>query len=130
MAVAGGPGDALEAQVEHLSQTYFLNGIIQWQTVNLLPLLPFATGVPPSFNIPISGVPGPRERRYFNGALVEEIYPVSTVYDGMALNVTVCSYADEISVGYVGDRDVIPDIETLIPLTGQALSELESAVGV
>ena len=39
LPVAGGPGDALEAQVEHLSQTYFLNGIIQWQTVNLLPLL-------------------------------------------------------------------------------------------
>ena len=96
----------------------------------LLPLLPFATGVPPSFNIPISGVPGPREPRYFNGALVEEIYPVSTVYDGMALNVTVCSYADQISVGYVADRDVVPDVETLIPLTAQALSELETAVGV
>ena len=63
-------------------------------------------------------------------ALVEEIYPISTVYDGMALNVTVCSYADAISIGYVADRDVIPDIETLIPLTAQALSELETAVGV
>lgn len=96
----------------------------------LLPLLPFATGIPPSFNIPISSVPGPREPRYFNGALVEEIYPVSTVYDGMALNVTVCSYADAISVGYVADRDVVSDIQALVPLTARALSDLETAVGL
>ena len=96
----------------------------------LLPLLPFATGVPPSFNIPISNVPGPREQMYFNGSSVDEMYPVSTVYDGMALNVTVCSYAETISVGYVADHDVMPDIQTLIPLTEKAMSDLERAVGL
>ena len=96
----------------------------------LLPLLPFDTDIPPSFNIPVSNVPGPEEQMYFNGASVDEIYPVSTVYDGMALNVTMCSYADQISVGYVADRDVMPDIATLIPLTAQALRDLEAAVGV
>lgn len=96
----------------------------------LLPLLPFDTDIPPSFNIPVSNVPGPRDRMYFNGAHVEEIYPVSTVYDGMALNVTMCSYADQISVGYVADRDVMPDIATLIPLTARALSAVEAAVGI
>lgn len=96
----------------------------------LLPLLPFDTDIPPSFNIPVSNVPGPQDQMYFNGAHVDEIYPVSTVYDGMALNVTMCSYADRISVGYVADRDVMPDIATLIPLTEQALSDVEAAVGI
>ena len=96
----------------------------------LLPLLPFDTDIPPSFNIPVSNVPGPKDQMYFNGAHVDEIYPVSTVYDGMALNVTMCSYGDRISVGYVADRDVVPDIATLIPLTDQALSDVEAAVGV
>ena len=96
----------------------------------LLPLLPFDTDIPPSFNIPVSNVPGPRDQMYFNGAHVDEIYPVSTVYDGMALNVTMCSYADQISVGYVADRDVMPDIATLIPLTARALSAVEAAVGI
>jgi WS/DGAT/MGAT family acyltransferase len=96
----------------------------------LLPLLPFDTDIPPSFNIPVSNVPGPKDQMYFNGAHVDEIYPVSTVYDGMALNVTTCSYGDRISVGYVADRDVMPDIATLIPLTDQALSDVEAAVGV
>ena len=94
----------------------------------LLPMLPFDTGVPPSFNIPISNVPGPREPMYFNGSHVDEIYPVSTIWDGIGLNVTVCSYADRIAVGYVADRDLMPDVATLIPLTDRALDDLEAAV--
>lgn len=96
----------------------------------LLPMLPFDTKVPPSFNIPISNVPGPQQSMYFNGAHVDELYPVSTIWDGMGLNVTVCSYADRISVGYVADRDLMPDIDTLIPLTRQSLADLEAAVGL
>ncbi|MEZ5132633.1 MAG: wax ester/triacylglycerol synthase family O-acyltransferase [Mycobacterium sp.] len=95
-----------------------------------LAMLPFDTRIPPSFNIPISNVPGPREQMYFNGAHVEQIYPVSTVYDGMALNITVCSYAEQMGVGYVADREVVGDIETLIPLTDRALAELERALGL
>lgn len=96
----------------------------------LLPMLPFDTKVPPSFNIPISNVPGPPQQRYFNGAPVEEIYPISAIWDGMALNVTVCSYADRISIGYVADRDVMPEVESLIPLTDHALADLERALGL
>lgn len=96
----------------------------------LLPLLPFDTKVPPSFNIPVSNVPGPPQQMYFNGARVDEIYPVSSIWDGIALNVTVCSYADRICIGYVADRDVMPDVDALIPMTGQALTDLERALGV
>ena len=96
----------------------------------LLPQLPFTSWVRPSYNLPISNVPGPQRQMYFNGARVDEIYPVSVVYDGMALNVTVCSYADRIGVGYVADRDVVVDIDDLVPLTEKALADLEAAVGV
>lgn len=95
-----------------------------------LPLLPFGTPVPPSCNLAISNVPGPHEEMYYNGAHLEELYPVSTAFDGMGLNVTVCSYASRLSVGYVSDADVLPDIDTLIPPTERALSDLEDAVGV
>lgn len=66
---------------------------------------------------------------YWNGAHVEEIYPVSTVYDGQSLNVTTCSYADRVGFGYVAGAEVVPDISSLIPLTEACLAELESAVG-
>jgi diacylglycerol O-acyltransferase len=44
--------------------------------------------------------------------------------------VTTCSNANHIGIGYVAGRDMVPDIETLIPLTEQSLTELEAAVGV
>ncbi len=96
----------------------------------LLPMLPVAPKVRTGYNLPISHVPGPSTEMYWNGAHVEQIYPVSAVYDGQAVNVTTCSYADRIGFGYVAGRDVIPDIETLIPLTEQSLTELEAAAGV
>ena len=96
----------------------------------LLPILPGAPKVRTGYNLPISNVPGPRAEMYWNGAHVEEIYPVSTVYDGQALNVTMCSYADRVGFGYAAGADVVPDIDTLIPLTERCLTELEAAVGV
>lgn len=80
------------------------------------------------YNLPVSSVPGPRDEMYWNGAHVEEIYPVSAIFDGQTLNATVCSYADRISIGYVADSDVISDIETLVARTEDRLSELEYAV--
>ncbi|WP_313674214.1 wax ester/triacylglycerol synthase family O-acyltransferase [Mycolicibacterium sp.] len=96
----------------------------------LLPMLPFDAKVPPSFNLPISNVPGPPEPMYFNGASVDEIFPISSIWDGMGLNVTVCSYAEQTGIGYVVDRDIVTNIETLIPFTEQALTDLEAAVGI
>ena len=96
----------------------------------VLPLLPFSTLLPPSCNMAISNVPGPRDEMYYNGAHLDEMYPVSSVYDGMGLNVTVCSYAGKIGFGYVTDADVMPRIAELLPLTEQALAELETAFSV
>ncbi len=76
----------------------------------LLPKVPFAPKVRTGSNVPISNVPGPRTEMYWNGAHVEEIYPVGTVYDGLTLTVMVCSYADRISFSYLTGPDVMPDI--------------------
>ena len=92
--------------------------------------MPFAPRLGTGYNLPISNVPGPQTEMYWNGAHIEEIYPVSTVYDGIGLNVTVCSYADRVTFGHVAGRQMLPDIETLIPLTERALDELETAIEV
>jgi diacylglycerol O-acyltransferase / wax synthase len=96
----------------------------------LLPMLPFVPKLRTGYNLPISHVPSPSAEMYWNGAHIEDIYPVSAVYDGQALNVTTCSYADRIGFGYVAGRDVVPDIDALIPLTEQSLTELEAAMGL
>jgi diacylglycerol O-acyltransferase / wax synthase len=96
----------------------------------LPPLLPFAPKVRTGYNVPVSHLRGPQSQMYWNGAHLEEIYPVSAVYDGQALNVTTCSYARRIGFGYVAGRDTVPDVAALTALTEKALTELESAVGV
>ena len=96
----------------------------------LLPKVRFAPKVRTGYNVPISNVPGPRTEMYWNGAHVENIYPIGTIYDGLALTVTVCSYADRISFGYLAGGDVLPDIGEVIGLTERSLSELQTAVGV
>lgn len=96
----------------------------------IFPMLPFTPKIRAGYNLPISHVPGPQDEMYWNGAHIEEMYPVSTVYDGQTLNVTTCSYADRIGFGYVAGREAVPDIESLIPLTEQCLGELEAALGV
>ncbi|TAM67229.1 wax ester/triacylglycerol synthase family O-acyltransferase [Mycobacterium sp.] len=96
----------------------------------VFPMLPLAPKLRTGYNLPISHVPGPRDEMYFNGAHIEEIYPVSTVYDGQTLNITTCSYADRIGIGFVAGADVMGDVDALIPLTELYLTELETAVGV
>jgi diacylglycerol O-acyltransferase len=96
----------------------------------LLPTVPFAPRLRRGYNVSISNVPGPRAEMYWNGAHLDEIYPVSVAINGQALNVTICSYADRVTFGYVSGRKVMPDIGSLIPLTERVLVDLETAVGV
>lgn len=96
----------------------------------LLPMLPLAPRLRTGYNLPISHVAGPPTEMYWNGAHVEDIYPVSAVYAGQALNVTTCSYADRIGFGYVAGCDALPNIDSLISMTEQSLTELEVAVGL
>lgn len=97
------------------------------QTV-LSPLMPFAPRSRRGYNVSISHVPGPAGEMYWNGAHLEELYPVSTAINGQALNVTTCSYADRVMFGYISGRRVMPDIESVAPLTEYVLDELEGAL--
>jgi diacylglycerol O-acyltransferase len=91
-------------------------------------MIPFGPKWRTGYNLPISNVRGPQTDMYFNGAHLVALYPVSTVFDGLALNATMCSYVDQIAFGYVAGRDVVPDLESFIPLTERSLAELEAAV--
>lgn len=89
------------------------------------------TGIEPpwpyTFNLCVSNVPGPREPLYFNGARLDATFPVSIPIHGMALNITLQSYADTINFGFVGCRDRLPSLQRLAVYTGEALDALESA---
>ena len=57
------------------------------------------------FNLIVSNVPGPREYGRIAGAVVTEFYSVGPLAAGAALNVTVWSYVDQLSVSVISDDD-------------------------
>ncbi|MGJ8687781.1 MAG: WS/DGAT domain-containing protein, partial [Spongiibacteraceae bacterium] len=82
----------------------------------------------PAFNVVISNVPGPRKPLYWNGAKLDEAYPVSIPIDGQALNITLTSYVDQLAFGYTACRRSVPSMQRLLDFTEQALDQLEAAV--
>jgi hypothetical protein len=81
--------------------------------------------MPPTYNIIISNVPGPRGKLYFMGAEMEAYYPISALAHGQALNITVLSYAGGLYFGYTGCADKVPHLQRLAVYTGEAIDELE-----
>ena len=82
----------------------------------------------PMFNVTISNVPGPSETLYFNGAKLEQMYPISLLSHGQALNITVVSYAGQFNVGFTGCRDTLPHMQRLATYMAEELETLEAAV--
>lgn len=89
-----------------------------------------AAKAPPIFNFVVSNVVASRERLYLDGAELEAMYPISVLFDGYALNVTVVGYADSISIGFTGCRDALPSLQRIAVYTGEMLAALEAAVGL
>lgn len=84
----------------------------------------------PASNVVISNVPGPAEPRYVDGSRLEEYYPLSLLFHGQALNITAISYADQFNIGYTGCRDNLPHLQRIAVYSGEALEELEAALGI
>lgn len=84
--------------------------------------------MPPIFNFVVSNVVLTKHKLYLMGAELEAMYPMSFLFDGYALNVTVIGYVDHVAVGFIGSRDALPKLQTLAVFTGEALNELEDAV--
>ena len=80
-------------------------------------------------NVVISNVPGPRQPLYFAGAKLDAYIPVSTISDGVGLNITVHSYGDRMDFGLIADRDLVPDLWHLVDLHIAEIGRLFEATG-
>jgi diacylglycerol O-acyltransferase len=80
-------------------------------------------------NVVVSNVPGPREDLYFAGAKLDHYVPVSTITNGMGLNITVHSYGEFLDFGLVADRDLVPDLWDLCDLHLEEIDRLFEATG-
>lgn len=84
----------------------------------------------PSSNLVISNVPGPSETRYLDGSRLDEIYPLSLLFNGQALNITAVSYGGRFNIGFTGCRDSIPSLQRIAVHCGEELVRLEKELGL
>jgi diacylglycerol O-acyltransferase len=84
----------------------------------------------PPFNLVISNVPGPRQPVYYNGAKLVGMYPASIPLHGQAMNITCCSYDDQMGFGLTGCRRTAPHLQHLLTHLDDELALLEQAAGV
>lgn len=83
----------------------------------------------PPFNIVISNIPGPTKPLYWNGAQLDDVYPMSIPVAGQALNVTVTSYDGRLEFGLTGCRRQVPQLQRLLGHLERGLDQLAEAVG-
>ncbi len=96
----------------------------------MTPLLRMQGIIRPPFNLIISNVPGPKVPQYLNGAKMVGTYPLSIPINGMALNITCNSYADDMDFGLTGCRRSVPHLQHLLTYLDDELGALEKAAGV
>lgn len=57
-------------------------------------------------------------------------YPLSIVMDGMAMNITLVTYDQNVDFGIIACRRSVPQVQRLIDYMEDALAELEEAAGL
>ncbi|MFD0950789.1 wax ester/triacylglycerol synthase family O-acyltransferase [Paraperlucidibaca wandonensis] len=79
----------------------------------------------PMYNTMVSNVPGPTEVLYLNGARLLSAYPVSLIFNGQALNITLLSYDGHMHFGFTACRVALPRVQKIAVYLGEALEEIE-----
>lgn len=94
----------------------------------LLTLSGNATRVRPAINAVFSNVPGSSEKLYLEGAEVESLYPLSVITSGMAINLTVVSYASKLCFAITSCPKEQPGIDRLDKYLKESYRDLAAAV--
>jgi diacylglycerol O-acyltransferase / wax synthase len=81
-------------------------------------------------NLPISNVPGPRERGHIGGATISEIYSVGPLIAGSGINITVWSYVDQLNISVLTDDRTLDDPHEATDAMIHAFTEIRSAAGL
>lgn len=69
--------------------------------------------LPPLGSVIVSNVKGQQVPAYLAGAKLKEVYPVSVLSAGTALNITLYSYYNDVFFGLVGCKNELPDLDFL-----------------
>ncbi|HEX9260139.1 MAG TPA: wax ester/triacylglycerol synthase family O-acyltransferase [Acidimicrobiales bacterium] len=117
------PADAL------VDLTQYASPVLAAGAMRLATQLRLADRVNFPVNVVISNVPGPRQPLYFAGARLDHYIPVSTISEGVGLNITVHSYLDVLDFGLIACRELVPDLWDMVDMHIAEISRLFDATG-
>ncbi|MFE5286002.1 wax ester/triacylglycerol synthase family O-acyltransferase [Nocardia sp. NPDC056611] len=80
----------------------------------------------PAFNLIISNVPGPSRPLFLAGAKLIELYPLSLLFKGEAINITALSYDNRMNFGLTTCASSGLDVDLIARYLEQAVGELET----
>jgi WS/DGAT/MGAT family acyltransferase len=75
-------------------------------------------------NVTTASIPGPATPLYLCGARVLEVFPMVPLVANEPLAVGALSYAGELNIGVVADRDAYPDLDVFVNGARQELQKL------
>ncbi len=82
------------------------------------------------FNVPVSNVPGPRQRGRFGDITLNELYSVGPLTAGCGLNITVWSYADQFNISVLTDDRTVRDPHEVTEALIRSFGEIRRAAGL
>ena len=128
MAIAKDRHEALPASL--LSDvTQFIPPAVFSRATRGMHSLSASRGLAPSLNLVISNVPGSPFPLYCGGARLETAFPISVLFEGVSLNITVMSYLDHLDFGIISDRSTEGDVWVLLEHLHRELATLAETVG-
>jgi WS/DGAT/MGAT family acyltransferase len=81
-----------------------------------------------SVNLSVTNVPGPPVPLYLAGARLLELFPVAPIQGNVTLTVAVLSYAGQLNLTAIADRDTCPDVEVFTQGVRGELDDLAHSV--
>jgi WS/DGAT/MGAT family acyltransferase len=88
-----------------------------------------AQHLPAFANVVISNVPGPQVPLYLAGARMLTFHPMSIVIHGIALNITIQTYAGSVDFGIIAGAKAVPDVEAVARAIQGAFEEARTTFG-
>ena len=85
-----------------------------------------ANHLPLGANLTISNVPGPPVPLYLAGAQFLSFHPLSLIIHGLALNITIQTYAGRVDFGIVADKTALPHAQDLAKAIEVAFAEAQA----
>ncbi len=78
------------------------------------------------YNLIVTEIPGPQERRYLLDAGLLEAYPQLPLFQNQGMAIGVAHYLDQLDIGLTVDWEIVPDLRAMAQDVRESFEELQA----